>query len=75
MHTEISELFNLEGQTALITGGGRDLGLDAASILAASGCAVAITSRHQDRARAAAEKLASRYGVATLGLALDQKSY
>ncbi len=75
MHPEISELFSLEGQTALITGGGRDLGLDAASILAASGCAVAITSRQQDRARAAAENLASRYGVATLGLALDQTRF
>ena len=75
MHPEISQLFNLEGQTALVTGGGRDLGLDAASILAAAGCAVAITSRRQDRAQAKAGELAARYGVATLGLALDQTRF
>ena len=75
MHPEIASMFNLEGQTALVTGGARDLGLDAASVLAAARCAVAITSRQEDRARATAAALAAQYGVATLGLALDQTRF
>lgn len=45
MHEEIRELFDLSGKVALISGGARHLGLDAASVLAAAGCRVALTSR------------------------------
>ncbi len=71
MHPDISNLFDLEGQTALITGGSSVLGYEAASILAAAGCAVAITSRKLDKAAKAAEQLQKDYGVETLSLEMD----
>ena len=75
MHRDITQLFNLAGKTALVTGGARHLGHDAASILAAAGCAVAITSREEERARASAAKLAIDYDVPAIGLALDQTKF
>lgn len=72
MHEEIDSMFDLRGKAALITGGAATLGFDAACVLAAAGCDVAVTSRSQDRACASAEKLKRRYGVDALGLALDQ---
>ena len=36
MHEEVRRLFDLSGQTALVTGGARHLGYDAAAILAAT---------------------------------------
>lgn len=71
MHPDISNLFDLEGQTALITGGSSVLGYEAASVLAAAGCSVALTSRNPDKALKAAERLQKDYGVATLALEMD----
>jgi NAD(P)-dependent dehydrogenase (short-subunit alcohol dehydrogenase family) len=75
MHTDVSALFDLRGQVALVTGGARDLGLDAASILAAAGCNVAITSRSPESAKAAADRLAGQYGVEARGFELDQTQF
>ena len=75
MHPEVAQLFDLHGRVALVTGGARHLGYDAACILAAAGCQVTITSRDGDSARASAERLAAAYGVETLGLALDQTRF
>lgn len=75
MHPEIAQFFDLHGRVALVTGGARHLGYDAASILAAAGCDVAITSRDGDSAEASAERLAAAYGVETLGLELDQTRF
>ena len=72
MHHELLELFDLSGKVALVTGGAIHLGYDAASILAAAGCHVAISSRQIDRARQSAEELSRRYSIETLPLALDQ---
>jgi NAD(P)-dependent dehydrogenase (short-subunit alcohol dehydrogenase family) len=72
MHTEVAGLFDLKGKVAVVTGGARHLGFDAASILAAAGCDVAITSRDRTRAAAAAEDLGARYGVDALATDLDQ---
>lgn len=71
MHSDIFNLFNLEGQTALITGGSSVLGYEAASILAAAGCAVALTSRNLEKAAKAAGQLQKDYGVETLPLQMD----
>lgn len=71
MHEEIRELFDLSGKVALITGGARHLGLDAASVLAAAGCRVALTSREITSAEETAARLAQTYEVETLPLALD----
>src|SRR5713226_4810235 len=75
MHPDVSQLFDLTGKVALVTGGARDLGFDAASILAAAGCHVAITSRARDSATGPARALAERYGVDTAAFALDQTRF
>lgn len=75
MHREIQDLFDLSGQVSMVTGGARDLGFEAAAILAAAGSDVVITSRGLERAQAAAARLREQYGVETLGLALDQRSH
>lgn len=71
MHAEIASLFNLNGKTALITGGSSVLGYEAASVLAAAGCAVALTSRSIEKATQAAARLQQTYGVDTLALQMD----
>lgn len=75
MHKEINQLFDLRGKVALITGGARHLGFDAASILAASGCCVAITSRDLESAKNSAENLSEEYQIDSLPLALDQTNF
>lgn len=75
MHPQVQELFDLTGKVALVTGGARHLGFDAASILAAAGCHVAITSRGIDRAKAAADRLSQEFGREALPLALDQTAH
>ena len=71
MHEEVAQLFDLSGKVALVVGGARHLGFDAASILAAAGADVAITSRSLEHAEASAENLGRTYGVTSLGLDLD----
>jgi NAD(P)-dependent dehydrogenase (short-subunit alcohol dehydrogenase family) len=75
MHQEIVELFDLTGQVAMVTGGAVHLGFDAASILAAAGCHLVITSRDAARAEQAAEKLRCTYTVDVLPLLLDQTDF
>jgi NAD(P)-dependent dehydrogenase (short-subunit alcohol dehydrogenase family) len=75
MHPDLEQLFDLEGKTALVTGGARHLGFDAASILAAAGCNVAITSRTLNSAQDAANRLRTEYGVETYALELDQSRF
>ena len=72
---EIRELFDLSGKVAFITGGARHLGNDAASVLAAAGADLVITSRKLESANESAEKLKSMYEVDVLGLQLDQTSF
>lgn len=72
MHSELEQLFYLKGKVALVTGGARRLGFDAASILAAAGCHVAITSRSAIAAEKASAELAERYGVESKAFVLDQ---
>ena len=75
LHQDVAELFDLSGQFALVTGGASKLGLDAATILAAAGCAVAVTSRDTEKARRSAAAIADRYGVKTFGVGLDQSRF
>ena len=74
MHSEIAKMFDLKGKIALVTGGARTLGYDAACVLAAAGADVAITSRTLESAQASASRLSGKYGVDSLGLAMDQAS-
>ena len=75
MHEEIRKMFDLSGKVAVVTGGARHLGYDAACILAAAGCDVAITSRTLERAQEAAEQISRDYAVEVLPQQLDQTDY
>jgi 3-oxoacyl-[acyl-carrier protein] reductase len=59
--------FGLKGKTALVLGGSKGLGLGIASALAGEGVRVALTSRDEGTAEAAAAEL----GSSALGLACD----
>jgi len=75
MNNEIVHMFDLTGQVAVVTGGARHLGFDAASILAAAGCHVAITSRNLQRSQESAETLRQKYSTDALQLEMDQTCY
>lgn len=75
MHEELEALYDLRGRIALVTGGASKLGRDAASVLAAAGADVVVTSRDRDKAAATAADLGQRYGVKTLGIELDQSRF
>lgn len=53
-------LFDLDGRTALVTGGSRGLGLQIAEALGAYGARIVITARKKDELSAAAEHLDAR---------------
>lgn len=56
--------FDLEGKIALVTGGGRGLGLEIARLLAAAGAGVLVNGRDADTLRQAAEGIAEAGGQA-----------
>lgn len=68
----VSELFNLTGRVALITGASGYLGSAMASALAEAGATVVCASRDQARADAAATELPSVQGQQHFGVVLDQ---
>jgi len=70
----IQELLDLEGRVAIVTGGNRNLGYDAAEALAEAGASVVITSRDSDRAAKAAQLLAHSTGARVVGLQLEVTS-
>ncbi|MDP2995187.1 MAG: SDR family NAD(P)-dependent oxidoreductase, partial [Anaerolineales bacterium] len=61
----------LKGKRALVTGSSRGLGYATALALAKEGCRVAINSRDEARASAAAAKISAETGGKALGLAGD----
>ena len=75
MHDDITRMFDLSGKVAVITGGARHLGYDAACVLAAAGCDVAITSRALDQAQKSAEQISREFSVEVLPQQLDQTEY
>lgn len=64
------ELFSLEGQVALVTGGSRGLGLQLATGLGEAGCRIAIAARKADEL-AAAESLLHARGIVATGIVSD----
>jgi gluconate 5-dehydrogenase len=70
MTRTVQELFDLRGRNALVTGGSRGLGLQAAEALAEAGARVCLTSRKADDLQAAAAMLTSR-GHAVEWIAAD----
>ncbi|MHB8279301.1 MAG: SDR family NAD(P)-dependent oxidoreductase [Candidatus Humimicrobiaceae bacterium] len=75
MVKKISEMFDLKGKLAVITGASEWLGYDMACALAGYGCDIIITSRNLDRAYRACEKINSEFGVDTQALELDQRKF
>lgn len=65
------ELFSQKGKAAIITGGSKGLGFAMAAGLASAGSDVMLVSRNQSECDAAAEEIASEYGVKALGFAAD----
>ncbi len=65
-----SELFDLSGRVAIVTGGGSGIGRQMAEGLAETGADVVLCARHADRCEQAAEEL-RELGVRALGLRCD----
>lgn len=68
------QLFDLTGRAAIVTGGSKGLGLAMAAGLASAGADVALVSRHEDEAAAAAESLAQAFGKRAIGIRADVTS-
>lgn len=70
-HRPIIELLSLAGRSALVTGAAQGLGYAIAERLAEAGANVAVADLKADAATAAAAKLADKYGVKAVGIAMD----
>lgn len=68
---ELTSLFRLDDVVALVTGGSKGLGKTMAAGLAAHGASVAVCSRNQAEAQAAAEEIADEFGRKTIGIQCD----
>ncbi len=64
-------MFNLKDKIAFITGATQYLGRDMANTLAQHGANIVLTSRDEGKAIIAAKEISERYGVKTLGLAMN----
>lgn len=71
---KITELFDLTGKVALITGGGRGLGKQIAEIYAEMGCNLALCSRKKENCEETAKQLADAFCVKAKGYQLDVTS-
>jgi NAD(P)-dependent dehydrogenase (short-subunit alcohol dehydrogenase family) len=66
----ITDLFDLSGKTAIVTGGGKGIGRQMAEGLAEAGANLVLCARQAERCEQAAAELAE-LGVKTLGLGCD----
>jgi NAD(P)-dependent dehydrogenase (short-subunit alcohol dehydrogenase family) len=66
-----SELFDLTGKVAIVTGGGVGIGRQMAQGLAEAGADIVLCARNGERCEKAAEELRAELGVRALGLRCD----
>jgi len=66
-----SNLFSIDGQTALVTGGGRGIGLAIAKGMAEHGADVAIVARSEKQIETAAEQISTETGKKTWPFPFD----
>jgi gluconate 5-dehydrogenase len=69
----VREMFNLNGKVAIVTGGGRGIGLKMAEGLAEVGANIVLCSRKVENCQKAIQDLA-KLGVKTLAMACDVRS-
>ena len=67
----LERLFSLKGETALITGGYKGLGLMFSETYAEAGADVAIVARTLDKCQEVARDIERKYGVRAIGLSMD----
>ena len=65
------DLFDMTGQTAIVTGGSKGLGKAIAEALASAGANIALISRNQSEAEATAKEIVDTYHTQALGLEVD----
>jgi NAD(P)-dependent dehydrogenase (short-subunit alcohol dehydrogenase family) len=70
----LSDLFDLGGQVAIVTGGGAGLGRIFADALAEAGAEVAVCGRNAERCEQAAEEIAQTHDVRAFGMRCDVRS-
>ena len=64
-------LFDMTGQTAIVTGGSKGLGKAMAAGLASAGANIALISRNRSEAESAAKEIADTYKTNAIGLQAD----
>jgi NAD(P)-dependent dehydrogenase (short-subunit alcohol dehydrogenase family) len=69
----VREMFNLQGKVAIVTGGGKGIGLKMAEGLAEAGANIVLCSRNVENCKKAAQDLA-KSGVRALAMSCDVKS-
>jgi NAD(P)-dependent dehydrogenase (short-subunit alcohol dehydrogenase family) len=68
---KLTELQNLKGKTALVTGGAGYLGRAISETLAELGCNVVIASRDQEKCKVFAESLSEEFNTKCIGIQVD----
>ena len=70
----LTDLFDLAGRAAIVTGGGGGLGRVFAEALAEAGADVVVCGRNVDRCTETAAELALTYGIRAIGMRCDVRS-
>lgn len=66
---------DLQGKTAVVTGGSKGIGYAIAEALAAAGCNVMISARHEDEVQRAAKTLSDRHPGSVEGVVCDVRQH
>lgn len=66
---------DLQGKTAVVTGGSKGIGYAIADALAAAGCNVMISARHEDEVQHAARTISDRHPGTVAGMVCDVRKH